>query len=267
MKAPMYSLDGSKMGDVELPRVFETDTRSDVIHKVYVNLDSHRFQPQGRHPTAGMDVVARSNDPPTGRGVSRIAKMLGGGGGRQGQAGGVASVRGGRQAHPPRSNKVIWKRINKKEKLLALCSAIAYTTRTDAIRQRGHKTGSQETFPIILNNDIEHVDTTKRLVDIIEKLGLFEDVERLQPRRGRTGKSALRGRGKKVGKSILFVVSGNTPLKNASGSLPGIDVVQAKNLSVLDLAPGSNPARLTIYSKGALEELAKLSCKQLEIAQ
>lgn len=267
MKAPVYGLDGSKMGDVELPRVFETDTRPDVIHKVYVNLDSHRFQPQGRHPTAGMDVVARSNDPPTGRGVSRIAKMLGGGGGRQGQAGGVASVRGGRQAHPPRSNKVIWKRVNKKEKMLALCSAIAYTTRADAIRQRGHKTGSQETFPIILNNDIEQVETTKRLVDIIESLGLFEDVERLRSRRGRTGQSALRGRGKKVGKSILFVVSGNTSLKNASGSLPGIDVVQVKNLSVLDLAPGSNPARLTIYSKGALEELAKLSCKQLEIVQ
>lgn len=267
MKAYMYGLDGTQLDEIDLPRVFETDTRSDVIHKVYVNLDSHRFQPQGRHPTAGMDVVARSNDPPTGRGISRIAKMLGGGGGRQGQAGGVASVRGGRQAHPPKSIKVIWKRVNKKENRLALCSAIAYTTHADAIQRRGHNTGSQKKFPIILEESIEHVDTTKKLISILKTLDLFGDVERLQSRRGRTGKSALRGRGKKVGKSILFVVSGDVPLKKASGSLPGIDVVPAKNLSVLDLAPGADPARLTIYSQGALEDLSRLSCKQLEITQ
>ncbi|MYB46864.1 MAG: 50S ribosomal protein L4 [Cenarchaeum sp. SB0662_bin_33] len=267
MRVAVYGLDGVVSGGVDLPRVFETDTRPDVIHKVYVNLDSHRFQPQGRHPTAGMDVVARSGDPPTGRGTSRIAKMLGGGGGRQGQAGGVASVRGGRQAHPPRSNKVIWKRVNKKENRLALCSAIAYTTHMDAILKRGHKIGSLNKFPIILDSSIESVDTTKGLVDILRRLDLLGDMERLKSRKGRTGKSALRGRGKKVGKSILFVVSGDVPLKKASGSLPGIDVVPARDLSVLDLAPGANPARLTIYSQGALEEISKFSCKQLEIVQ
>ena len=58
-----------------------------------------------------MDVVARSNDPPTGQHQARIAKMKGGGGGRQGLAGGVASVRGGRQAHPPIVDKVIFKKV------------------------------------------------------------------------------------------------------------------------------------------------------------
>ena len=42
--------------------------------------------------------------------------MRGGGGGRQGEAGGVASVRGGRQAHPPTVKKVIFKKLNQKEK-------------------------------------------------------------------------------------------------------------------------------------------------------
>ncbi len=71
--------------------------------------------------------MARSLDPPTGHGQSRIAKMRGGGGGRQGEAGGVASVKGGRQAHPPIVDRVIRKKINKKENKLALCSAIAAT--------------------------------------------------------------------------------------------------------------------------------------------
>ena len=63
-----------------------------------------------------MDVVADSNDPPTGQGVSRVARAQGGGGGRQGQGAEVASTRGGRQAHPPIVEKVIYKKLNKKEK-------------------------------------------------------------------------------------------------------------------------------------------------------
>ena len=101
MKVPLLKTNGVKSGQVELPLVFSTEFRKDLIHKSFINLQSHKFQPQGRHPTAGMDVVASSNDPPTGRGVSRIAKMHGGGGGRQGQAGGVASVRAVSYTHLP----------------------------------------------------------------------------------------------------------------------------------------------------------------------
>ena len=125
MKISTFTINGTKENEIELPLVFSTSFRKDLISNAFTNLTSHKFQPQGRHPTAGMDVVARSNDPPTGQGVSRIAKMRGGGGGRQGQAGGVASVRGGRQAHPPKVQKVIFKKLNKKENKLALCSAIA----------------------------------------------------------------------------------------------------------------------------------------------
>ena len=101
MKIPILTTNGKKDGEMELPLVFSTDFRKDLIHKAFTHLNSHKFQSQGRQPTAGMDVAASSNDPPTGRGISRIAKMHGGGGGRQGQAGGVASVTGGRQDHPP----------------------------------------------------------------------------------------------------------------------------------------------------------------------
>ena len=114
MQVPLLTINGTEEGKVELSTIFLTDFRKDLIHKAFTNLNSHKFQPQGRHPTAGMDVVARSNDPPTGQGTSRIAKMRGGGGGRQGEAGGVASVRGGRQAHPPKVQKVIFKKLNKK---------------------------------------------------------------------------------------------------------------------------------------------------------
>ncbi len=114
MKTVVLSTSGTKEGEIELPPIFTTPFRKDLIHKAYTNLNTHHFQPKGTHPTAGMDVVARSNDPPTGHGTARIARMRGGGGGRQGEGGGVASVRGGRQAHPPKVDKVIFKKLNKK---------------------------------------------------------------------------------------------------------------------------------------------------------
>ena len=81
MKATVFTTAGSKDGEIELPLVFSTPYRKELIHKAYTNLNSHKFQPQGRHPTAGIDVVADSNDPPTGQGVSRVARAQGGGGG------------------------------------------------------------------------------------------------------------------------------------------------------------------------------------------
>ena len=265
MKVPLLKINGAKNGQIELPLVFSTEFRKDLIHKSFTNLQSHKFQPQGRHPTAGMDVVARSNDPPTGRGTARIAKMRGGGGGRQGQAGGVASVRGGRQAHPPNVKKVIFKKLNKKENKLALCSAIAATQSKEIIKSRGHKVENLKTFPIVLSDDIESVTKTKEVIKILDSFNLMQDVDRLKSRKARTGKSSLRGRGTKIGKSVLFVVSNSKKLSHACGAIPGVEARTAKDLSVLDLAPGGVPIRLVVYSKNALKEIEKIESPHLEL--
>ena len=100
---------------------------------------------------------------------------------------------------------------------------------------------------------------------LLEDLKLMKDVERLQSRKPRTGKSSLRGRSKKVGKSVLFVTKDASKISKACGTLPGVEVRAVKDLSVLDLAPGSDPIRLTIYSKAALEEIAKIKSAHLEL--
>lgn len=264
-KVPTLTTAGGRDGEIELPLVFATPFRRDLIHKAFTNLNSHRFQPQGRHPTAGMDVVARSNDPPTGQHRARIAKMRGGGGGRQGQAGGVASVRGGRQAHPPIVDRTIRKRLNKKENRLALCSAIAATASRDLVASRGHKVDGIEAFPPVVSDDIESVSRAEEMGKVLESLKLADDVGRLQARKPRTGKSSLRGRSKKVGKSVLFVTKDPANIKKACGAFPGVEARSVKDLSVLDLAPGSDPIRLTVYSRNAIEEIAKIKSTHLEI--
>ncbi|MDE1762792.1 MAG: 50S ribosomal protein L4 [Thaumarchaeota archaeon] len=266
MKVPVMSTSGAKDGEVELPLVFSTPVRNDLIHKAYVHLESHGFQRQGRYPNAGMDVVAESNSPPTGHHAARVARMRGGGGGRQGQGGGVAMVRKGRQAHPPTSDKVIYKLLNKKENRLALCSAIAATSSAFFVKLRGHKVDKIESFPIILSDQVESISKSKELSKVLDSLHVSDDIARLEGRlKRRSGKPQLRGRSTKVGKSILLVVKDAKKLSKACGSIIGVDVVEAKNLSVVDLAPGAKPIRLTAYSKGALEEIGKLKSSHLEL--
>ena len=212
-----------------------------------------------------MDVVADSNDPPTGQGVSRVARMQGGGGGRQGQGAEVASTRGGRQAHPPIVDKVIFKKLNKKENKLALCSAIAATASKDLVELRGHKVEGIESFPIIVSDDIESISKTSEISKVLDSLKLSQDVERLNARKPRSGQSRLRGRTKKVGKSVLFVTADSSNLSKAIGAIPGVEVRNVKELSVLDLAPGSDPIRLTVYSKSAIEEIGKIKSTHLEV--
>ena len=265
MKTTTYTITGTKDGEIELPIIFSTPFRRELIHKAFTNLTSHKFQPQGRHPSAGQDVVADSNDPPTGQGVSRVARAQGGGGGRQGQGAEVASTRGGRQAHPPIVGKVIYKKLNKKENKLALCSAIAATGSKELVESRGHKIEGVETFPIIFSDDIETVTKANEVAKILDSLKLSQDVNRLETRKSRSGQSRLRGRSKKVGTSVLFVTKDSSNISKAIGALPGVDVKDVKNLSVLDLAPGSHPIRLTVYSKSAIEEIAKIKSTHLEL--
>jgi large subunit ribosomal protein L4e len=265
MKSTVLAINGKKDGEIELPSVFETELNRKLIHKAYINLESHGFQKHSTKPTAGMEVVADSNDPPTGRGVARIAKIKGGGGGRAGQAGEVASTRGGRQAHPPKANKVIYKKLNKKENKLALCSAIAATASKELVENRGHKVEGIDTFPLVISDDIEKVSKTSELTKVLDDLKITQDVNRLKSRKRRTGKVALRGRVSKVGKSALFVVSKAENIARAAGTIPGIDVCPAKDLSVLDLAPGGTMIRLTVFSKKAIEEVAEIKSRHLEL--
>ena len=267
MKVQSFTTAGAKDAEVELPPIFSTPFRRDLIHKAFVNLTSHKFQRQGRKPNAGMDVVADTNDPPTGQGVSRVARMQGGGGGRQGQGAEVASTRGGRQAHPPIVERVIYKKLNKKENRLALCSAIAATASKELVELRGHKVEGIESFPIIISDDIESIAKTSEITPVLDALKLTQDLKRLDARKPRSGQSRLRGRTKKVGKSVLFVTINSSKLAQATGALPGVETRNVKDLSVLDLAPGSDPIRLTVYTRSAIDEIAKIKSTHLAVME
>ena len=258
MKVSLKDLRGKDLESLELPSVFNTPYRPEIIKKVYVNVLSTRFQPQGRYPAAGEIVSAESRN--TGLGIARIARARGEGFQRAGQAAGVAGVRKGRLAHPPVSWKNTYKKINKKERHLGLCSAIAATSNREIIEKRGHKVGKISEFPIIVSNDLEKITKTSELRKTLVSLGLEEDLARsANIVRIPSGKSRLRGRKKHSALSSLIVVSKNSPVSKLRKSLPGVSVVSIESLSIMDLVPGTKPVRLTIYTKNAIDSMNSIN--------
>jgi large subunit ribosomal protein L4e len=257
MKAKVVAVSGKDAGEIELPAVFDTPYRPEVIHKVYVNLLSHSYQRQGRYPAAGEMVSAESRN--TGLGIARLARARGEGFPRAGQAASVAGVRHGRVAHPPESWKVIYKKINHKEKQLGLCSAIAATASKELVQRRGHKIGDKIKLPIIVSNDIESITKTKDLKKVLVDLGIGDDIARASmTRKAQSGTARRRGRPARSGTSALIVVGNDSKMVALSRSVLGIDIKHAKDVSVIDLAPGSKPIRLTIFSQNAIEQLKSL---------
>lgn len=266
MKAKVIGLDGTESAEIELPAVFDTPYRPEVIHKVYVNVLSHSYQRQGRYPAAGEMVSAKSRN--TGLGIARLARARGEGFPRAGQAAGVAGVRHGRVAHPPESWKIIYKKINYKEKQLGLCSAIAVTAKRELVQRRGHKIGNEVKLPLVVSNGIESIAKTKDLKNALIRLGFGDDIARASlVRKARSGTPRRRGRSTRSGTSALIIVGNDSKLVSLSQSIPGVDIKHAKDISILDLVPGSKPIRLTIFSQGAIEYMKSLQAPMHKVLE
>jgi large subunit ribosomal protein L4e len=261
LKAKVLDLERNSVGVIDLPQVFRTPYHPAVMHRAYVSLLSHSFQAQGRYTHAGEIVSAESRN--TGLGIARIARAKGQGFPRAGQAAGVAGVRHGRVAHPPVSFKRIYKKINKKEKTLALCSAIAATSRLDLIKRRGHKFEESLELPVVVSNRIESLEKVNDLRNALIKLGLEADLVRARSRSRKVGGTSRR-HSRSSGVSVLLLVSSNSNIMRLSRSLPGVEVKGVESLNVMDLLPGSKPIRLTVYSENAVNVLAKFRGKQNE---
>lgn len=258
MKSKIFDIKGNIVSEIDLPLIFNFPYRPEVIKKVYVNLDSHHYQKQGRYPAAGEIVSAESRN--TGLGIARLARAKGEGFSRAGQAAGVGGVRKGRLTHPPESWKVTYKKINKKEKMIALYSAISSTSRSDLAKNRGHIIDDIQSFPLIVSNDLENIGKTKDLYQILKILGVEKDISRVeQSIKRRSGKAKKRGRSNRIGKSSIIIIGNkDSELLKLDNSIPGISIKYVKDLSVLDFTPGAKPIRLAIYTQSAIESLSQI---------
>ncbi len=249
----VFNLEGKAVGKIDLPPVFATPLRPDVIKRAVLALQSSRIQPQGRDPMAGKRTTAESRG--TGSGAARIPRRKTG----AGKGAFAPGTVGGRQAHPPLSEKNILRKISKKERKLALFSAIAATASKELVARRGHNIEDVPQIPLIVTSELEELKKAKEVEETLIRLGVLSELFRVKDsRKVRAGKGKSRGRKMKQASGPLIVVAENKGIVEAARNIPGVDVVVVSSLNAEMFAPGTHPGRLTMWTSSAIERLAAL---------
>lgn len=238
----IYNKDGEEKNEIKLPNIFKNRVRGDLIKKAVLSSQSKRKQPYGANENSGFRTTAESWG--AGRGAAMVPRIKDGR-----RAAIVPQTVGGRKAHPPTPEKDFEKNINKKEKNLAIKSAIAATSKPDIIKNRGHEF---EEAPIIVEDLFNKIKKTKKVKDFLEEIGAYKDVKRAKEKRKRTKE------GYRTPKSILIVYNEDKGIHRGARNLPGVDTVKAEKINAELLAPGGAPGRLSIYTKSALEKIEEV---------
>ena len=246
----ILGVDGKDAGNLSIPKVFDVALRRDIIIKAVVAQQSHRFQPQGRNPMAGKRTTAESFG--VGRGISRVPRV-GGHGPLSGTAAFAPGTMGGRSAFPPVTSKQTAKAINRKERRVALDSAIAATGSKELVTKRGHKFDEDIELPLVVTDEVEKFAKASAAKTFLIALGVWDDISRVKDSK------KIRGKNRKHSVGPLVVVGEYQGAQKAFQNFEGMDVVRVKDLNVEALAPGTQPGRLTIWTESAIKSLSDRS--------
>merc|ERR1719499_1312941 len=154
-----------------MPGVFLAPVRPDVVHQVHVGLSKNKRQPYCVNKYAGKSVSAASWG--TGRAVSRIPRVQGGGTHRSGQGAFGNMCRSGRMFAPTKVYRRWHRKINKTQKRQAVSSCLAATASAPLVQARGHRLGeSVKEIPIVVGDEIQSIKRTADAVKCLKALGL-----------------------------------------------------------------------------------------------
>jgi large subunit ribosomal protein L4e len=257
MKAEILNHEGNKVREIELPACFESEIRKDIIHKAFVI--SQFGQPYGTYILAGKKVSASGKQSHSrrkwktlyGKGVSRVPrKTMSSRGDRFYWIGAfIPGTVKGRTAMPPLPFKRRGK-INKKEKKIAINSAIAATASKEIIEKK-YPNAKIKSLPVIIESSL--VDKKpKEIIMALEKI-FGMDIEAI--RKIRAGKGKKRGRKYRKIIKIVLIVSSKEKEKKLENF--GVDVKKINQLNISNLAPGGTPGRLVAWTENAIAELGE----------
>lgn len=251
-KTNVYGINGDVASQVDVPAVFSTPYRPDIIKKAVLAAAANKRQPYGPSKGAGMRHSVSTWG--KGRGVARVQRIA---------AGRMATESpnnvSGRRAHPPVPERNWSLKINQKERALARKSAIAATGCADCVKARGHQFDDNVSFPIVVADAVQDIKTTAEVSDFLQKIGLGYDLDRAKfGRKIRAGRGKMRNRKYRTPVSVLIVVSEReTPIFESASNLPGVQIEEVSSLSAAILAPGGDAGRLTVYTESAFAKIGE----------
>jgi large subunit ribosomal protein L4e len=257
MKIQILGSTGNKVKDLDT-KIFDGKIREDIIQKIVEVEKYDAMQEWAPSYLAGNQTSASGNvrhlrhmwKSDRGRGMSRVPKkrMSRRGNRFHWEGAVIPSTKGGRRAHPPKVGRKD-RKINKKEMILALKSALAMVASADVVKEKYARLKDKEVkdLPIVIEEKVlalktkEFVSAIKKILGDIASIGFKE-------KKVRAGKGTMRGRKYKKSAGLLLVKGDKEDKK-----IRGIDIVDAKDVKVSDLA--TNGARLVVFTEAAIKEL------------
>lgn len=257
MKAKIISADGKEKGSLDLPKNFSSQIRKDIILKVFEA--QKREQPYGTlfgagagYSASGISRKKRHEWKVTyGKGISRVPrKIMSRHGSSFNWVGATtAAARGGRTAHPPRVEKNQFRKINKKELIVAINSCLSATKEPKFIEK--NYGGKVSSLPIVFSQDVLSMKT-KDFFALLKKL-FGENIDKiLKTKSLRSGKGKYRGRKYKTSLGMLVILGKDEEMKRK-----GVGIVKVEDLEISDISLNGNPGRFVAYTENAIKEIGE----------
>ncbi|KAL3586052.1 hypothetical protein D5086_012919 [Populus alba] len=229
---------------VALPDVMKASIRPDIVNFVHSNISKNSRQPYAVSKKAGHQTSAESWG--TGRAVSRIPRVSGGGTHRAGQGAFGNMCRGGRMFAPTKTWRRWHRKINVNQKRYAVVSAIAASAVPSLVMARGHRVESVPEMPLVISDSAESIEKTSTAIKVLKEIGAYPDAEKAKDSQAiRAGKGKMRNRRyiSRKGPLIVYGTEG-AKLVKAFRNIPGVEVANVERLNLLRLAPGGHLGRI-----------------------
>merc|ERR1719272_1693621 len=241
-------------GTLKLPGVFLAPIRPDVVHFVHTNVSKNKRQPYCVNKYAGKMPSAASWG--TGRAVSRIPRVQGGGTHRSGQGAFGNMCRGGRMFSPTKQWRRWHRKVNLTQRRYTVASGLAASAVPALVMARGHRIEQLNEVPLVLANSVEKLSKTRDAVALLKKFGAYDDVEKvISSKTLRAGKGKMRNRRFVQRRGPLVVYDTDNGITRAFRNIPGVELANVNSLNLLQLAPGGHLGRFCVWTQGAFEKL------------
>jgi len=239
---------------VVMPSILLAPIRPDVVQAIHKDMAKNNRQAYAVSWMAGMQTPGHSWG--TGRAVSRIPRVPGGGTHRAGQAAFGNMCRGGHMFSPNR----VWRKwnfkVNKNQRRFALASALAASALPSLVMALGHRIESVAEIPLVVSDEIQSTQKTAVAVKLLKALEAHDDVQKVKDsKKVRRGKGKMRNRRYTMRNSPLIIYAKDDGLTKAFRNIPGVELAEVTRLGLLDLAPGGHLGRFCIWSESAFAAL------------
>ncbi len=249
MQVKVLSKSGKNSAEISVPDIFSEPYRPDIIKKAVLAAQANRLQQYGPDRTAG--TLSSGHSWGSGRGAAHVPRLKNGS-----RAVVVPQAKGGRASHGPNPHRIYTEKINDKERLKAIRSAVAATINPELVKARGYK--YEGPFPVVVDDEIQSLNKTSEVVDVLAAMGFEADLIRASEKQVRAGRGKMRGRYYKKKIGLLLVIAEDNGIGRAARNIPGMDVATIDELNAEMLAPGTHAGRLTLWTEGAMKLLTEV---------